>query len=328
MSTNFPTSLDTLQNPTSTDTVASVDHAAQHTNANDAIEALQAKVGIDSSAVSTSHDYKIARKAEKTDPVLDGTPTGTALASAATASKIVTRDSNANIFGNNVVSSLATTATAAGTTTLTAASAQVQYFTGSSTQTVALPAGNTLSTGHQFYIYNASSGAVTVQNSAGSTQFVLAGGTTGLFTLAAASSPGTWLADPYPFAIASAKKVTWLNTMTFSAPDSSTIAMFKETDNGNSGTSKTITWTSSISQKLTLTGDCTLTFTAPDGPCTLTLKLIQDGTGTRLVTWPAAVHWSGGTAPTLTTTASKVDIIQFYYDGSTYFGRSNLNYTA
>ena len=59
MSINFPTSLDTLTNPTATDTLDSPPHDTQHSDANDAIEALQAKVGIDSSAVTTSHDYKI-----------------------------------------------------------------------------------------------------------------------------------------------------------------------------------------------------------------------------------------------------------------------------
>ena len=60
MATNFPTSLDALTNPTATDNTASVDHAAQHANANDAIEALEAKVGVDNSAVTTSHDYKLS----------------------------------------------------------------------------------------------------------------------------------------------------------------------------------------------------------------------------------------------------------------------------
>jgi len=60
MATNFPTSLDTLTNPTATDTLDSPPHDTQHANANDAIEALQAKVGIDSSAVTTSLDYKVA----------------------------------------------------------------------------------------------------------------------------------------------------------------------------------------------------------------------------------------------------------------------------
>lgn len=61
MATGFPTSLDNLTNPTSTDTLDSVTvpHASQHANANDAIEALQAKVGVDNSAVTTSLDYKI-----------------------------------------------------------------------------------------------------------------------------------------------------------------------------------------------------------------------------------------------------------------------------
>jgi hypothetical protein len=59
MATNFPTSLDSLTNPSGTDSMSSPSHAGQHADANDAIEALQAKVGADSSAVTTSHDYKI-----------------------------------------------------------------------------------------------------------------------------------------------------------------------------------------------------------------------------------------------------------------------------
>ena len=61
MATNFPTSLDTLTNPTSSDSLNSPSHSAQHADANDAIEALQAKVGIDSSAVTSSLEYRIAQ---------------------------------------------------------------------------------------------------------------------------------------------------------------------------------------------------------------------------------------------------------------------------
>lgn len=60
MPTNFPVSLDSLTNPIGTDRMSSPSHAAQHTNANDAIEALQAKVGVDGSGNATSLDYKIA----------------------------------------------------------------------------------------------------------------------------------------------------------------------------------------------------------------------------------------------------------------------------
>jgi len=59
MAINFPTSLDTITNPTSGDGLDSPSHAGQHTDANDILEALEAKVGVDSSAVASSHDYKI-----------------------------------------------------------------------------------------------------------------------------------------------------------------------------------------------------------------------------------------------------------------------------
>jgi hypothetical protein len=59
MSISFPTDLDTLTNPTSSDTLDSPSHAGQHADVNDAVEALEAKVGVDDSAVTSSHDYKI-----------------------------------------------------------------------------------------------------------------------------------------------------------------------------------------------------------------------------------------------------------------------------
>jgi hypothetical protein len=46
MATDFPTSLDNFTNPTSSDNLDSPSHSAQHANANDAIEAIEAKVGI------------------------------------------------------------------------------------------------------------------------------------------------------------------------------------------------------------------------------------------------------------------------------------------
>jgi len=59
MTTSFPASLDTLTNPSSGDSLNSPSHSGQHADANDAIEALQAKVGVDGSAVTTSLDYKL-----------------------------------------------------------------------------------------------------------------------------------------------------------------------------------------------------------------------------------------------------------------------------
>jgi hypothetical protein len=46
MTTVYPGALDALTNPTSTDTLASVPHDQQHANANDAIEAIEAELGV------------------------------------------------------------------------------------------------------------------------------------------------------------------------------------------------------------------------------------------------------------------------------------------
>lgn len=103
-------------------------------------------------------------------------------------------------------------------------------------------------------------------------------------------------------------------------------AYFTETDNGNSSTADTIDWGTSNKQKSTLTGNVTYTFTAPPGPCNLTLKILT-GAGGFTATWPASVKWSGGTGPTITTTASRADIISFYYDGTNYYGAFVQNFT-
>ncbi len=74
MAINFPTSLDTLTNPGSGDNLntAGVVHDVQHADVNDIAEALEAKVGADSSAVATSHDYKIAKLSTRADILGNG----------------------------------------------------------------------------------------------------------------------------------------------------------------------------------------------------------------------------------------------------------------
>jgi hypothetical protein len=59
MATTFPEELDSFLNPQPTDSVAAVSHAAQHADANDAIEALQVKVGKDNSTDVNSIDYRL-----------------------------------------------------------------------------------------------------------------------------------------------------------------------------------------------------------------------------------------------------------------------------
>lgn len=63
MTTNFPAGLDALSNPTDSDELDSPNHASQHADANDAVEALEAKVGVNGSAVTTSLDYQMENHA-------------------------------------------------------------------------------------------------------------------------------------------------------------------------------------------------------------------------------------------------------------------------
>lgn len=64
-------------------------------------------------------------------------------------------------------------------------------------------------------------------------------------------------------------------------------------------------------QQVTLGGDRTLALSNVSvGEC-FVIDLIQDETGSRTVTWFATIKWDDGTAPTLTTTAGKIDSFGF-----------------
>jgi hypothetical protein len=137
-------------------------------------------------AKANGHVYKLGPDGVEQDMSVPGT-------SSPTASTTMARDSNANTQINNINEAFATTATAAATTTLTVASAPLQQFTGTTTQNVALPAANTLVTGTQFFIFNRSTGSVTVKDGSGSTVQVMLGLTQCTFTCAANGSvAGTW----------------------------------------------------------------------------------------------------------------------------------------
>ena len=57
MATNFPTSLDTFVNPTSSSAMNSPSHAGQHTDINDAVEAIQTKLGTGDHTVGVWQDF-------------------------------------------------------------------------------------------------------------------------------------------------------------------------------------------------------------------------------------------------------------------------------
>jgi len=129
-----------------------------------------------------------------TTPAITGLPTGSGVASAATASTLMSRDANANTSANSFIYGYATTATAAGTTTLTVSSANQQFFTGTTTQTVTLPVTSTLVLGQRYVIQNNSTGVVTVQSSGANTVTALPTLTSATFTviLTSGTTAASW----------------------------------------------------------------------------------------------------------------------------------------
>jgi len=116
--------------------------------------------------------------------------------------------------------------------------------------------------------------------------------------------------------------------MASNANITSGVVTLVEVDDGNSSTADTIDWGTGNNHKSTLTDDCTYTFTAPASVGHLTLRMIQDATGTRTVTFPATVKWSGGTEPTWDTTGTRENYAFFYYNGTNYIGSGVTDITV
>ena len=91
----------------------------------------------------------------------------------------------------------------------------------------------------------------------------------------------------------------------------------------------TIDWNDGNRQEVTLTdATTTMSFTDPPGSANLSLFVIQDGAGSRTVTWPAAINWPNGIPPTLTTVGGQIDIITCMYrqTAGTYYCQASLNF--
>ena len=95
---------------------------------------------------------------------------------------------------------------------------------------------------------------------------------------------------------------------------------------GTVGASHTLVLTNGTVQTATLTASTPCTFTMPTATAgkSFILKLTQAATGMTTATF-TSVKWSGGTAPTITATASAVDIISFIADGTNWYGSAIQN---
>ena len=99
-----------------------------------------------------------------------------------------------------------------------------------------------------------------------------------------------------------------------------TVTNYVETPfSANSSTAITIALTNGTVQIITLTGNATITMPTATSGKSFIMLLKQDATGARTVTW-STVKWAGGTAPTITATASRQDILSFFADGTNWYG--------
>ncbi len=183
MATNFPSTLDTstILPAESASTTLATSHVTAHQNLQDAVEAIEAKIGIDSSAVTTSHDYKL------------GEVTSTDKAVGKTATQTLT---NKTLTSPTVTGATITTSTVNGVTIQTAGSA-----------TDFLAANGTYQTGA---VVNASTTVKGIVELA-TTAEINAGTATGATGAALVMTPDQYLASNiYRRAIAS-------NTLTYSS---------------------------------------------------------------------------------------------------------------
>ena len=105
-----------------------------------------------------------------------------------------------------------------------------------------------------------------------------------------------------------------------------TAGVLSEFSIGNAGATRTVTWSNGSAQAVTLDQNTTITFSFAGCPVgNYQLKIVQDGTGGRAITWstatPSTTRWLGiSGAPTLNTAANSLSFANFYWDGTNSYG--------
>lgn len=92
---------------------------------------------------------------------------------------------------------------------------------------------------------------------------------------------------------------------------------------GTAGATETVNWANGDRQTMTLDENVTITFSNAAAGQTLTLYMLQDGSGTNTITFADTIVWQDGITwgtSYYTTTADKWNVVVIYYTGSAYLG--------
>jgi hypothetical protein len=153
----------------------------------------------------------------------------------------------------------------------------------------------------------------TVGTYAGTTSYAIANSSTKVLYLDGTNGWALTTAASYPTTphVRLATVVTGASTITsvtdnrqcFTAVGNSVVA-------DTYGSTITFDLSLGLVHQVTLTGNSTLALANAQVGDRFIIILTQDATGSRTVTWFSTVLWAGGSAPTLTTTASKADMIE------------------
>ena len=226
----------------------------------------------------------------------------------------------------NATQSYTTTATAAGTTTLTVTSTLLQFFTGSTTQTVVLPVVSTLATGQRYEIHNNSSGAITVNSSGSNLVATVPAGVTTVCTciLITGTTAASWDADIQGFTttLPIAQGGTGAATLAgASIPVTSAANTFtaKQTFNGATA--------SLASAFINATETSTISATAATGTINydVTTQSVLYYTSNASANWTVNVRGNGTTSlNTLMTTGDSLTVVFLVTQGSTAYYNNAL----
>jgi hypothetical protein len=109
-------------------------------------------------------------------------------------------------------------------------------------------------------------------------------------------------------------------TLTNKTLTNPTVTNYTETlYTANTSTAITVSLANGTVQQLTLTANATITMPTAAAGKSFVIMLKQDATGSRTVTW-STVAWPSGTAPTITSTANKMDMYSLFSDGTNWYG--------